>query len=30
MENGGTGSRSGKTGPDDAAQLLQLIATLSR
>ncbi|MDE0372740.1 MAG: phosphopantetheine-binding protein, partial [Rhodospirillales bacterium] len=30
MENGGTGSHSGKPGPDDAAQLLHLIATLSR
>ena len=30
MENGGTRSRGGATGPDDAAHLLHLIATLSR
>ncbi len=30
MENGGTRSRSGATGPDDSAHLLHLIATLSR
>ena len=30
MENGGTRSRSGAAGPDDAAPLLHLIATLSR
>ena len=30
MENGGTSSRSGVMGPDDAAHLLHLIATLSR
>ena len=30
METGGTRSRSGATGPDDAAHLLHLIATLSR
>ena len=30
MENGGTRSRSGATGPDDAAHLLHLIAALSR
>ena len=30
MDNGGTRSRGGATGPDDAAHLLDLIATLSR
>ncbi len=30
MENGGTSPRNGATGPDDAAHLLHLIATLSR